>query len=180
MGLIFTATRDAMVNSYGEDFWDDVLHEAELDGAYTAIGNYDHQQLAALVQVAAGRLNQPPGEILRKVGRAAFPVLHEKVRLQTAGYRDSREFIKAIPAHIHKEARRIYPESRPPAFTIEESGRDLLLEYRSHRRLCHLAEGLARGALDHFRQQATVEQTECALEGADRCLIRLRYEHGPA
>lgn len=175
MGLIFTATRDAITARHGEDFWDDLLDDCQLDGAYTSLGKYEHEELHQIAAAAAQRLDTSTADVLRVVGVAAFAALYSKVADRAGQYKDSRSFFEAIEKHIHVEARRIYPDSQPPKFEVVRQDDMIELTYRSHRRLCHLAEGLALGLLQHFDDEGDVTQTSCVGQGGEACVLRITY-----
>ena len=48
-GVIFNAVEDAVERAFGADGWDDTLGRAKVDGSYTSLGNYDDEELAAIV-----------------------------------------------------------------------------------------------------------------------------------
>jgi hypothetical protein len=84
-----------------------------------------------------------------------------------------------LDAVIHAEVRKLYPESSPPAFWFEAPDASVLVvHYRSERQLCALAEGMIRGAADHYVERVRIEHEECMLAGADHCTRRMTVEEG--
>jgi uncharacterized protein (TIGR02265 family) len=79
-GVLFNAVEEAVSREWGEDMWDDLLIAANVDGAYTALGNYPDEQLVALVNAAAERLNAPLEDVLRTLGRITFVSLLTRYR----------------------------------------------------------------------------------------------------
>ena len=47
----------------------------------------------------------------------------------------------------------------------------MLIDYRSTRRLCQVAEGIASGLGVHYGEQVEVSQSQCMLRGDARCAI---------
>ena len=72
------------------------------------------------------------------------------------------------------------PGADVPEFGFEALGEDvLLLRYKSHRKLCALAEGFVTGAATHYRQTVQIAQPECMLDGADACLLQCTFPPAP-
>jgi predicted hydrocarbon binding protein len=61
-------------------------------------------------------------------------------------------------------------------FDFEVRGDDeLLIGYKSARKMCALAEGFILGAAGVYREAVTIEQPQCMHRGADACLIHCRF-----
>ena len=52
-GLIFNVVEEVVTELYDADTWDDLLDAAGVDGAYTALGNYDDDELIGIVDAAS-------------------------------------------------------------------------------------------------------------------------------
>ena len=52
-GVVFNLLEEAVTDSFGADTWDDLLDDADLEGAYTSLGNYSDAEIEALVGAAA-------------------------------------------------------------------------------------------------------------------------------
>jgi hypothetical protein len=48
-GIVFNLLEEVVRRAYGEDTWDTLLEAAGLDGVYTSLGNYPHEELLQLV-----------------------------------------------------------------------------------------------------------------------------------
>ena len=57
-GVLFNAVEEAVSREWGEDMWDDLLDAANVDGAYTALGNYPDEQLVALAEGLSTQLEE--------------------------------------------------------------------------------------------------------------------------
>ena len=68
------------------------------------------------------------------------------------------DFIESIEGHIHVEVRKLYPDAELPTFKVEQrTDTRLVLDYRSPRRMSHLAEGLLLGTSAKFGVNARVQ-----------------------
>ena len=175
-GVIFNLAEHVVTNAYGADTWDTLLDDAGLDGVFTTLGSYPDEQLVALVGAASGRLGVPPTEVVRAIGEGALPILAERYPAFFAPHTSTRPFLLTLNDIIHPEVRKLYPGADVPEFGFEEQGDDvLLLDYRSHRQLCSLAEGFIAGAARHYGQSVVIDQLSCMLKGADACMLHCTF-----
>lgn len=175
-GIVFNLLEETVSRDFGEHTWDALLDAAELDGAYTSLGNYPDEHVVKLVGAAAAALQMPPAEVLRWFGRRAIPLLAAKYPPFFVTQRSTRAFLLTLNDIIHPEVRKLYPGAATPDFTFDTSSPDvLLMGYTSARRLCELAHGFIEGAADHFGETAVCEQVTCMHRGDARCLFRLSF-----
>ena len=74
----------------------------------------------------------------------------------------------------------LYPDADVPYFGTEFGADDVLLEYRSARNLCSLAEGLALGLGDWFETPLSVTHVTCVHRGDDGCRMAVTEQPSPA
>ena len=171
-GVIFNIVEEIVVELFDADTWDDLLESAGLDGAYTALGNYGEDELIAIVAEVASATDQGSDDVWRLVGRLALPKLASRIPASMVDGHDARTFLLSVNEIIHPEVRMIYPDAIPPVFTFTDGPEELLVVYRSARRLDALAEGLMRGCGDLFDQ--AVEVTQGNREGLSEDEVRFR------
>lgn len=175
-GIIFNLLEELVVRDFGPDTWDALLDAAGLDGSFTSLGSYPDESLFKLVGAAATALNKPPGDIVRWFGVQAIPLLAKKYPAFFDRHQNTRSFILTLNSIIHPEVRKIYPGADVPDFDFDSSSPDqLILGYRSKRRLCALAEGLVQGAAAHFKEVVTIGHPLCLHRGDDQCRLQLSF-----
>ena len=156
-GVIFNAVEEAVTRLYSEDVWDDLLEAAELEGNYTSLGSYDDAQLMALVGAACSATGHEPDDLVRVLGRHAFPHLAERYPELVDEASGTHDFLRRVNDIIHPEVLKLHPDAKPPAFEFEDRPDNVLrITYRSQRRLGVLAEGLMLGAGDRFGEEVDV------------------------
>jgi hypothetical protein len=171
-GIVFNLLEESVTASHGEDAWDALLDSTGLDGAYTALGNYEDAELLALVGEVCRHQGAPADEVLRAFGRRALPALAVRYPEFFTPHASVKPFLLTLDAVIHREVVKIYPGARPPRMWFEDPAPDaLVLNYRSERRLCAFAEGMIEGAAEHYGQAVTLEHRGCMRDGADACAI---------
>lgn len=171
-GVIFNLAEQVVSDGFGADAWDDILDASGLEGAYTSLGSYPDSDLEALVTASAARLGVPPDVVVRTIGEGAMPLLAQRYPEFFAPHTSTRPFLLTLNDIIHPEVRKLYPGADVPEFGFEVlADGGLLLQYRSRRKLCALAEGFVTGAATHYGETVSLTQQACMLQGADACVL---------
>jgi Haem-NO-binding len=170
-GVLFTVIEEVVISNFGEDAWDEVLRKSGADGAYTSLGDYPDSDLFQIVNAMSEVLGRPVPEVLVIGGTLAFPTLAERHSYIMTGLNTWKDVLVHLVDIIHPEVHKIYAGANAPDFGVELTETGLLLEYRSKRRLCHLAEGLVRGSGDWFKTPVEVEHISCIERGDSTCVL---------
>lgn len=175
-GIIFNILEDVVTQQFSLDVWEDLIDKAQVDGAYTSLGNYADEELVALVNTSAAALNKTPAEILRWFGQSAMPLLAARYPSLFEAHRSSRDFVLSVNKIIHPEVRKLYAGASCPFFNFKptESG-TMLMAYQSPRKMCMLAQGFIEGAAAHYHDHAEVHHRECMHDGDDTCLLEIKW-----
>ena len=169
-GVIFNVVEESVRAEHGEDTWDELLEAANLDGVYTSLGTYPDEEMTTVVRLACAAFGTSEEDLLRHLGRVGFTALAGRNAQLMSEFTDTRSLLLGLNAVIHPEVRKIYAGAAVPVFeVVSGEARFISLSYRSGRRLCHFAEGLALGAGDHFGEMIAVSQPRCQHRGDDHC-----------
>lgn len=173
-GAVFVALQEMIMDEFDLDLWHQIIDAVGSDGVYTATLNYDDGELMALLAEVCSRLSLSRADALRHFGYYLFDFLHRGHPTFADSKADFNSFIASIDGVIHMEVMKLDDQARPPKIEVHtRSDGETRLRYSSERNLCHLAEGLLRGAADHFGISIELEQRCCRLEGADVCEFRI-------
>jgi hypothetical protein len=173
-GIIFNLLEEVVRKQYGDETWETLLEAAGVDGAFTSLGNYPDEEMLKLVAAAAAALKTSPEQVTRWFGREALPLLAARYPHFFAGHKSARTFLLTLNDVIHTEVRKIYPGSEVPEFDYDSSSPDvLLMDYRSRRKLCALAQGFTEAAAAHFGEDLLFEQPECMHRGDAKCVFKI-------
>ncbi|MCP4434549.1 MAG: heme NO-binding protein [Actinomycetia bacterium] len=172
-GLLMNVLEEAVSGEWGDDMWDDLVEDCDLEGAYTAVGNYPDAELVEVAGAASSRLGAPVEDVLRVLGRLSFTPLIRRYPDFADDASSLREFLPRVNGMIHPEVLKLYPGASVPRFALRDDGGTLEMDYESVRDLCMLAEGLVLGSADHFGESVSVHQTSCKHRGDSRCTIRI-------
>lgn len=175
-GVIFNILEDCVAQAFGPEAWEDLLDDASASGAYTSLGNYSDDELAALVSAAAKKLDKSEGEVLRWFGDSAMPVLKDRYPALFANYASSRNFVLAVNTIIHPEVRKLYSGAQCPHFHFQEKPDGAVtMGYSSSRKLCDLAHGFIVGAGRLWCEEIEITHPSCMNRGDDKCLMEIQW-----
>lgn len=160
-GVIFTEFVALVEEKFGIVMADQVLRSPGLStgGSYTAVGNYDHREMLTLVSALAERTGLPADELCKIFGEWLFPKLARGFEFGVKPYADAFAFLNALDGLIHEQVRTLYPDAELPHVPVTRcDGRELVMEYRSHRPFADVAEGLLRGCLAWYGEPAALRR----------------------
>ncbi|WOH60161.1 heme NO-binding domain-containing protein [Bradyrhizobium sp. BWC-3-1] len=173
-GVVFNLLEAVVRRDYGDDAWEALLDAAGTDGAYSSLGNYPDEELVKLVGAASSALKMPADDVVRWFGRNALPLLAKTHPHFFTAHKSTRPFLLTLNDVIHAEVRKLYPGADVPVFTYDTSSSDfLLMHYRSHRKLCALAEGFIQATAAYYAEELSLDQLECMNRGDDKCVLRV-------
>jgi len=159
-GIVFTEFLEMVESKFSPELADTIVEGADLPsgGAYTSVGTYDHREMIKLVSCLSQETGISPADLMRTFGLYMFERFYVLFPQYFDGIDTSFQFLERIENYIHVEVRKLYPEAELPSFECDTSQPGCLrLTYRSTRPFAPLAEGLIRGCIAHFREDAEVE-----------------------
>lgn len=178
-GIVFTALNDMIIEQFGIETWDHLVTRLDLPsgGSYTAGGTYEDTEFLQLIQTLAQMKNLQSSLFLELFGEYMFTVLANKYSVFLKKDMSLKEFLKSVDGTIHVEVEKLNPGEQLPFITYEEPAlNQLIMLYRSHRKLCHLAIGLINGAAKHYRKNIKINQTLCMHQKSDHCRLEIFFE----
>jgi hypothetical protein len=170
LGLVFTSLIEMMEEKFSYDFADEVLEEAKLknDGAYTAVGYYDFNELVKIASLVSTKTNTPMPALLTAFGEYLMDDIADGHPHIVKDYASLFDMLTRLDAEIHVRVRQLYENANLPHFSIgEKTDTTIELQYSSERRLEHLAHGLLNGASTLFNEPIEVEIIETPEEDYD-------------
>lgn len=175
-GVVYNVLEEAVVEKFGADVWDDLLDEVGLAGAYTSLGNYPDEEMFALIDAAASKLDMTSGDALRWFGEQAMPLLKIRYPNFFTPHISSRSFVLSVNSIIHPEVRKLYSGANCPFFHFRETPEgNVTMGYESSRRMCDLAHGFIKGAAGIFCETVDITHHTCMKHGADKCLMEIKW-----
>src|SRR5438445_13110384 len=100
-GIIFNLVEEVVTTAHGPDAWDAVLTGADLDGAYTSLGNYPDEDLMRLVAAASAALELPADDVVRAIGKGAIPLLADRFPAFFAPHTSTRDLLLTLNEILH-------------------------------------------------------------------------------
>ena len=159
-GMIFTEFMEMVEETQGLEVLDQIIQRAHLStqGSYTAVGNYDYNELVRLVVELSKLSKVSVPELLHAFGRHVFGRIF--VKSYGSFFENARSafmFLEGIETYIHIEVRKLYPDAQLPRFNCRRQGNNrLIMEYSSVRPFADFAHGLIIGCIDHYKEDIEV------------------------
>ena len=158
-GIVFTEFLEMVEQTFGLETVDTIIEESALpsEGAYTAVGTYDFNEMVSLVGALSTKTGIPVGELLFTFGHYLFDSLVKVHPEVISAYTNPLGLLYSIEDHIHVQVRKLYPDAELPSFKILEKTDDHMeMVYVSSRGLYPLAHGLMTKTFEHFGHKADI------------------------
>ena len=162
-GLIFTEFLEMVEEKFGWDVADAIIEENKLksEGAYTAVGTYDHDELLKMVNTLSLKTGISVSELLKTTGMHLFVQLQKQHPTFFDVENGTFEFLERVDEHIHVEVRKLYLDAELPRFFYERpSTNQLIMTYESERPLADIAIGMLTGAVNFFGEQIEIVRND--------------------
>lgn len=159
LGLVFTEFVELVEDKFSPETADAVLTEVAPPhgGAYTAVGNYPHEEMVAMVGALSRHTGVPAGDLVKTFGGHLlhkFAAAHGDMFARQANLFD---FVASIHGEIHVEVHKLYDQATLPRFAVlHRDAQTLHLLYQSPRRMEQLAQGLLEQAAVHYNEPCDI------------------------
>lgn len=174
-GIVFTELIEMVEEDLGIVIADRMISHSgtQHQGAYTAVGTYDHGELIRLVMSLSRETAIPVPDLVRVFGKHLFKRFVALYPQFFVGVDVAVSFLPLIESYIHVEVRKLYPDAELPTFECSECEGVLSMTYQSNGPFADLAEGLILACADHFGDPIRVEREERGLEDGTHAAFHL-------
>jgi hypothetical protein len=161
-GIVFTELIEMVEADLGIEIADRMISNAGTsnDGAYTAVGTYDHAELIRLVISLSNETSIPVPDLVCSFGKYLFGRFSELYPQFFAGSDSAIDFLPLVETYIHVEVRKLYPDAELPSFDCQVNQGVLKMTYQSKRPFADLAEGLILASVVHFKDAVVVTRED--------------------
>lgn len=178
-GIVFTEFMDMVEDKFSDEMLDTIIEEADLpnDGAYTAVGTYDHEEIVRMAVSLSKHTEIPIPTLLNVFGEHLFGRFADLYPRFFEGVTSSKQFLSGVDNYIHVEVYKLYPDAELPKFDISEhENGDLEMVYRSSRHFQDLAVGLITGCLKHFGDEAELGVDDRSTDEGSEVAFTLHFK----
>lgn len=176
-GIVFTEFLELVEDKFGLTTVNEIIDRCDLktNGAYTAVGTYDHGEMFQMVKALSEIQNTPVPDLLQFYGEYFFDVLAKAYPAFLENH-NFFSFMESIDGYIHPEVQKLYPDAELPSFesvkTDDEN--EMLLIYKSSRKMSDFAIGLIHGAANYFKIKVDVAELKRENEGE---IVHIQIKH---
>lgn len=176
-GIIFSVLKEFAGNRYGED-GRQVFKKATGLTAPLATLDYPDEKVILAIGELAKLSKKNPEEVLADFGyyfAAESQIMQKTYAAYFNSAHDAKSFLLKMDA-IHVQTTKALPGAKPPRFDYEDRGNELVVIYRSERKLCHLLKGLIEGiGFRYNNKPLTWNEESCMLKGAKTCRLVVKF-----
>ena len=175
-GTIFTELQKYVVAKLGSDAWPRLLQASGVGReGYEAFNVYPDEEALVLVSTASRITGTAVPALLEDFGAFIAPDLLDMYWAVVQPEWRTLDVIEHTEQAIHQVVRLKNPGARPPELRCARLAPDhVVITYTSPRKLCGVAKGIARGLATHYGEKVTITESQCMLQGSDRCEISVR------
>ncbi|HKG93513.1 MAG TPA: heme NO-binding domain-containing protein [Gemmatimonadaceae bacterium] len=175
-GIIHAELKRFVAERHGADGWPRLIEAAGMAPTpYVAHRTYADEELTSVVEADSRATGRPVSEVLSDFGEFIAPTLLSVYAPFVHADWRTLDLIEHTEATIHTVVRLRDRGAAPPYLQARRvSPNEVVVEYTSPRRLCMVAEGIARGIARHYAESIEITQPECMLRGGERCVIEVR------
>lgn len=158
-GIVFTELMEMVAQVFGEDMWDDILDDCDLEskGAYTAVGTYNHMEMLQIVGALSKKTDMPIRDLIYKYGHYLFARFFTMMPQFFEKPQDTFSFLSTVHDTIHVEVKKLYPDAQLPHFsTCYEDDGSFTMIYQSICPFADFAAGLIAGCIDYYGEDIVV------------------------
>jgi hypothetical protein len=173
-GVVFNFLEDMVVEKGGVVLWQQLLNKAGVEGSYISVDTYEDAELFKIVHEVQKALDIPLEDVIRSFGDFMFAKLADRYPMFVEAESDLFGFLKSIEPVIHLEVQKLYTEANLPTIDCANAAENrLVMNYRSPRKLCILAEGLIQGAATYYQTPIKIEHDVCMHRESDHCELSI-------
>jgi len=168
-GIVFTEFIEMVEEKFGYEVTENMISNANLpsNGAYTAVGTYDHSEMYSLIGELHRSTEIPVPDLMHTYGLHLFGALAKAYAPMLSGLSSAFEMLQSVDRYIHVEVRKLYPDAELPHFEIKDvDEKRMVMIYSSERRMSDVASGLIEGCLAHYKESATIHKELITEDGS--------------
>ncbi|MCB0331163.1 MAG: heme NO-binding domain-containing protein [Bdellovibrionales bacterium] len=178
-GEIFNLFECFISESFGDETFESILDSAQPELStqepFIGPGTYPDQDFFSIVKAAINHTGLPLEKAAFLFGKYCFPHLGRKIPGYLNQFSHPKDFLLTLDKVIHVEVRKVFKNAEPPEFSYEDPGpNELIMIYRSKRKLYAFAEGLIQGVAEHFQTSITIQRTIIDMEEG-QCIFHLKF-----
>ena len=162
-GIIFTSLLEMMEARNGQEWVDRCLenYQGMSQGAFTAVGNYDTEELNQLVEIFSKNSQLSIDTLIYEFGQYMLQVFLTKHKIFFDEHSTCFDFLKSVDNHIHVQVKKLYANANVPKISaVQLNPNTLKVTYESSRNLSMLAHGLISAAIKYYRENIVITEKE--------------------
>lgn len=157
-GIVFTEFLDMIEEMWGIASLDKIVDTTLASGGiYTIGGTYPPSELTHLVHRTHANTGEPIRRIYLLLGRRLFNKFTRLDKEVFEQYTTAFDFLDRLHEYLSGFVHRIHPDLETSDFISRRIGpSQMIVTYRSKKKLGDLAEGIIQGVFEHYAEEAEI------------------------
>ena len=177
-GLVHKTLKEYVVDRTDDDTWDTIVDRADLEPTlYLPVSYYDDAEIDAILETLSGMATQDRRAIERDVGRTLAPDLLSTFSAHVSPDWEASDLLAELE-RVYDDVETATDDASLPAISSRLESDHGVVTYETHRdtTYCGMAHGVLEGVVAAFDGDATVTETACVDDEADKCRFRVDLE----
>ena len=174
LGFFFTELQKFVTQELSESAWIEVLgkvglgtKDAYMNGLY-----YPDEDMSRIVVGVSNMTGMSIDEVLQRYGMFVGKDLFDAYKPLIDPSWKALDFLENVEDTIHKVVRARNKKANPPRLVCNRlTDREIVIDYRSERKFCRVAQGIALGVAEHYAEPIEIVEETCMHRGDASCKI---------
>lgn len=174
LGFFFTELKQFVIQELSESAWIEVLGKVGL-GAKDSYMNglyYPDEDMMRIVVGVSNMTGMSIDQVLLRYGMFVGKDLFTAYKPLIDPKWKALDFLENVEDSIHMVVRARNRKANPPRLVCNRlTDREIVIDYRSERKLCRVAQGIALGVAEHYGEAIEIVEETCMHRGDPSCKI---------
>ncbi len=174
LGFFFTELKQFVIQELSESAWIEVLGKVGLGSKDSYMNGlyYPDEDMMRIVVGVSNMTGMSIDQVLKEYGTFVGKDLFTAYKPLIDPSWKTLDFIENVEETIHQVVRARNRKASPPKLVCNRlTDREIVIDYRSERKLCRVAQGIALGVANHYNEPIEIVEETCMHRGDSSCKI---------
>ena len=174
LGFFFTELKQFVVQELSESAWIEILGKVGLASKDSYMNGlyYPDEDMSRIVVGVSNMTGMSIDQVLTEYGTYVGKDLFSAYKPLIDPSWKTLDFLEHVEESIHQVVRARNRKASPPRLVCNRlTSRELVIDYRSERKLCRVARGIALGVAGHYGEAIEIVEETCMHKGDPSCKI---------
>ena len=174
LGFFFTELKQFVTQELSESAWIEILGKVGLGSKDSYMNGlyYPDEDMMRIVVGVSNMTGMSIDQVLTEYGAFVGKDLFRAYKPLIDPDWKALDFLEHVENSIHQVVRARNKKANPPKLVCNRlTDREIVIDYRSERKLCRVAKGIALGVASHYGEAIDIVEETCMHKGDPSCKI---------